>query len=357
MIFSVGQQELLEGLKSVKLSVAKTGLQPILTMVKIETVAGGIKLTTTDLYNTTVYSCVANVKEKGEVCIPFNKLYSVVEKLTGYITVELVDSLVKIKGGRTKFDIVSVGTEEFPAVSETLDYTFKVLVNREDFSNALKRVSFALLQGENGILTGINFIFKDGTLELCATDGNRLSVTTIDYVGNNYEKTFVCPSKVVEFIKTNGENVEVQLDSKNNIVFASDNVVYKTRTIEGVYPQYQALIPKAFERIVTVNKEDLLKAIERVAIIADDKTKIVKLKFLQDDLTLSAVMEGNAAEDTIEVKSNIEEEFTIGFNYGYLLDCLRASNTSEITIEMNGALGAVLINSDFVGLVMPLQMK
>lgn len=354
-MIQIEQKELLDGLKTVKTSVARGGLQPILETVKMESIGGGLRLTTTTLDNTTICSVPASVNGQLVACIPFNKLLMIIEKLSGRVILELEGNILKIESGRSKFELLTNVDDEFPAITENIEAEHTVIVDRDVLASAIKKVSASTASSEQSILSGINFIVEKNELEICSTDGNRLSKVNIP-CSCTEDISFICPSKALEFIKNVVGNVYIKIDSSKTLVFECENVVVKTKVFNGQYPQYRQLIPSGCRYEVTVDKSELIKAIERVAIVADEKTNIVKMDFKNDELTLSADLKGNKAKDVIEIKSNIED-LVMAFNYQYVLEQLRVSDTDVVTIETDGVLSATLFKSDFLSLIMPVQLK
>ena len=125
----------------------------------------------------------------------------------------------------------------------------------------------------------------------------------------------------------------------------------------GEFPQYQQLIPKEFKKTTIINRNELIKALDKVSIMANDRTNITKFIFTNNNLQLVTECPDGNAKDDLEINYESDEEFTIAFNYLYVLAGLKAMETEEITFNMNSNLSAVLISGDYNYLVMPIIIK
>ena len=136
----------------------------------------------------------------------------------------------------------------------------------------------------------------------------------------------------------------------------ADNTIYKSNLMNGQYPKYQQLIPQN-TNFVAIDKMQLLKAIERVGIMVNERTNIVKLMFKADNLMLVAdnVESGNA-EESLDIDYK-QDDLTIAFNYAYMLDFLRTTQSDVINVELNQALSPTIFRGEFVYLLMPIQIK
>ena len=150
---------------------------------------------------------------------------------------------------------------------------------------------------------------------------------------------------------------------KGQVVFISSNQIITTRTLEGTYPNYSQLIPDTFSKIFNFNTKKLIDALERIAVLADQQSSVVKIKLDNTDLaTISADAQdiGNANE-SIPV-SYSGENFDIAFNVRYLLEGLKVIASENVLLKCNIATTpAVFVPEDnlnsFTYLVMPVQVR
>ncbi len=207
---------------------------------------------------------------------------------------------------------------------------------------------------------------EDNILEIAATDGNRLTRVRKPINSKNEEINFILPSKTLnEFMRISTikeeEKVKIELE-KSKIYFNLKDMVFTAKTIDGSYPKYKQLIPLTNDKVVILNKEELIETIERVATMVNERTNIIKLMFENNRLTIKAdTSETGSAVDEIEIEYE-HPEIVIAFNYKYLLDSLKNIDGDKIKIEMATSLSATLFKpseneDECVCLIMPVQVR
>ena len=163
-------------------------------------------------------------------------------------------------------------------------------------------------------------------------------------------------------LRTQENSIKLFYD-KGQVVFISSNQIITTRTLEGTYPNYSQLIPDNFSKIFTFKTKKLIDALERIAVLADQQSSVVKIKLENTDLaSISADAQdiGNANE-SIPV-SYSGENFDIAFNVKYLLEGLKVISCENVILKCNlPTTPAVFVPEDninsFTYLVMPVQVR
>ena len=163
-------------------------------------------------------------------------------------------------------------------------------------------------------------------------------------------------------LKSSENTIKLFYD-KGQVVFISSNQIITTRTLEGTYPNYSQLIPDTFSKIFNFNTKRLIDALERIAVLADQQSNVVKIKLDNtDSASISADAQdiGNANE-TVPV-SYSGENFDIAFNVRYLLEGLRVISSENVLLKCNlSTTPAVFVPEDnlnsFTYLVMPVQVR
>ena len=142
----------------------------------------------------------------------------------------------------------------------------------------------------------------------------------------------------------------------------TDNTVTISRLLEGQFPKYNQLIPSETPKQATVNVAQLISALERVSVMVNDKTYIVRMLFADNELTLSGETQDAAgkSEDKLDIQYTAEE-LLIAFNYKFVLDALRMIESEEVIIGLNASLSATVLRpnseDDFICLIMPVQIR
>ncbi|WP_081603049.1 DNA polymerase III subunit beta [Fortiea contorta] len=245
---------------------------------------------------------------------------------------------------------------------------------------ALEATLFAASHDETKlVLAGVNFKFSRTSWEAAATDGHRLAVAsgTIESNENAQDGTeldtleITIPYQILtelqKILSSVGENYECTISINNGIaVFDLPCIQITSRLLEGQYPQYSSLIPQQFQHQFTTDRKVFDNALKRVGIVADQKEKIVAVKFdyTNQQATLSTESQDvGGAVESILIKSEIDhpENLQIAFNIKYVADALKFIPTDEVIIKANQPTQPVIITP--VGgilnqliLVMPVQL-
>ena len=138
-------------------------------------------------------------------------------------------------------------------------------------------------------------------------------------------------------------------------------MIMTSRILEGEYPPYKQLIPQSCEKNAVVNREEMISALERVAVMVNERTNIVKFIFGENTLFLKAdTPDAGLGEDSISAEYT-DEELTIAFNYRYVLDSLKIMESEKVKIGLGGSLSATLFRpdseDDYLCLIMPIQIR
>ena len=202
---------------------------------------------------------------------------------------------------------------------------------------------------------------------MAATDGNRLTRIVEAINGNEEQKTaFVIPSRTLQEILrivslVNDTVIDIYPDN-SRIIIKTNSVIVSSRLLDGEYPPYKQLIPTSFAKEAVVKREELINALERVSVMVNERTNIIKFTFKNDSLTLKAdTPETGASEDVISIEFSDSEELIIAFNYKYVLDSLKIMESKNVKIGLGGSLSATIFKpdseDDYLCLIMPIQIR
>lgn len=373
MKFVIKKEDLYNGIKIVERATSVRALQPVLLNILIETIdSSTIKLVATDLDMTLIAIVNAQVEEEGKITLPSKTLNEIVSKLGDkLITFEMQNdsSTVNITCQNSKFDIIGISANEFPP--EVYNFT----LNEEDafeievkpFTKAVRQAGFAAATYESSnLLSGIVCDIQGQTLEIASTDGNRLARVR-ENIKNPEGKSqqLIIPSKTLnEFIKVSSfieEDAVKIYTEKTKIIIKSETTTTISRLLEGQFPKYNQLIPAESPKIATVNVSQLISALERVAIMVNEKTSIVKFDFSQNSLKLTGdTPDSGKSEEELSINYD-GEDLQIAFNYKFVLEALKNIEGDDVNIGLNTPLSATVLRpnseEDFVCLIMPVQIR
>ncbi len=378
------QNELNNAIQLVSKAVASRPTHPILANILLTADQGTNKISLTgfDLNLGIQTSFDAKVKNSGAITIPSKLLSEIVNKLPSENPVNLVvdknSDNILIKSDTGTFNLKGIPSDDYPNLPFVESGT-SLNIDPNSFLQALKLTVFASSNDDSKqLLTGVNFTFKQKYLESASTDGHRLAVVLIGNEENIEDKensslnednfSVTIPTRSLREIekllslRSSEKSIKLFYD-KGQVVFISSNQIITTRTLEGDYPNYSQLIPDNFSKLFIFNTKKLTDALERIAVLADQQSSVVKIKLDENNLALISAdaQDIGSANESIPV-SYSGEKFDIAFNVRYLLEGLKVISCENVLLKCNlSTTPAVFVPEDninsFTYLVMPVQVR
>ena len=380
------QSELNSAIQLVSKAVASRPTHPILSNILVTADEGTNKISLTgfDLNLGIQTSFDATVSQSGAITIPSKLLSEIVSKLPNEtpvsLSVEESSDNILLKSDRGSFNLKGIPSDDYPQLPFVESGT-SLEIDPSSFLRAVKMTIFSSSNDEaKQLLTGVNFKFKKSVLESAATDGHRLAVilnndqdlnlqdNSASLKEDEFNLSVTIPTRSLREIeklvslKSHEKSIKLFYD-KGQVVFISSNQIITTRTLEGTYPNYSQLIPDSFSKVFKFNKNSFVDSLERIAVLADQQSSVVKINFNDDkyaSISADAQDIGNA-EELLPVTFT-GEKLEIAFNVKYLLEGLRVISSENVLLKCNlSTTPAVLIPDDnissFTYLVMPVQVR
>jgi DNA polymerase III subunit beta len=376
MELKIGVQELARALARAQGIVEKKSTMPMLSHVLLEASKGDdlhVSATDLDVSVTSGHKC--EVLKEGRVAVPAKQLFEIVKALPekDVVLKRAQNNWLELKSGPAEFRIVGLAAEDFPALPRFEKVAF-VTVPPRSVLEMIALTDFAASTDETRYnLNGVFFEPMGGALRTVATDGHRLSLAERALPGEfALKKGVILPRKGL------GEMKKLLLDSaegevklgfiENSAVLQLPSVKLVMRLIEGVFPDYRQVIPKAGEKSFQVGRERLLDTLRRVSLLSSDKSHAVKLELSPGLLRVTSQNPdlGDAKEEVpVEYAG---EKLAIGFNARYLIDILGALATLEavaaqdVIVELSDDLSPGVVKpagesaTQFTAVVMPMRI-
>jgi len=367
MDLEVLQESLSKALLITSRFVSARAQLPVLSNILLKTDKTKLMLSATNLETSASISLGAKIKEEGELTIPAKNLSEIISNLSaGSIHLSSEKESLKITGAGFNGKVSGMNGLDFPKVPQTIKKDESIDLSKTEFLNSLPQVSFAASQDEGRpVLTGILFILSKKSLSLVATDGFRLSKKTIILEKSDKEiKTDIPKNILLEVTREGGESENILLEVKEKekqVVFGLGNLILSSRVLEGIYPDFEKIIPKSSSIKVRVDKEEILRAVKLASVFARDSANIVKIKIMKDSIKLSAESSQVGNQETV-IDAKVEgEPIEILFNYKFLEDFLRSVVGEEILMEFNNAASPGVFTDpkdpNYLHLIMPVKIQ
>ena len=340
---------------------------PILGNILLVATKTKLNIASTNLEISTSTSLGAKVDREGEISIPSKVLSELVSNLPkDTLSLEAEKEHLKIMSSSFTSTILGMDPSDFPKVPTGVHKEKSFTLPKEDFSSGLSKVIFSSSIDETRpLLTGVLFLLSKEGLTLVATDGFRLSrkiIKTSSFKGNS---KFILPKTILTEVGRFGENEEVIFEiqeKEKQVVFEIGDTILSSRLLEGEFPDYEKIIPKTSITKISLDREDLLRAVKLSAPFSRDSANIVKIKVLKEGITISAESSSAGSQETkVEAKVEGESKQEVAFNYKFLEDLLNCIKGEEVRIELSSTdkAGIFLDPSDenYLHLIMPVKIQ
>ena len=308
--------------------------------------AGALKATAYDLELGITSTIEASVETAGSTVVPYRTLLELTSRMeaTEAISLAIDGTQLKLTSTSGSYSLTVEDAADYPqlpAVAVSDDYT--------DLSALAAVLPAASSDAAKQVLTGVHMHAALGNLRMAATDGHRLSIVNIE---STALFSAIIPARCLALIK---QPAAIAFDNQHVSLTFVDGTTIISRTLAGTYPNVQQLIPETFDYSITINRVQLLNALQRVAVIG---TNVIKLDAQSKTLTLSAEVDANSGIESISITGSLP---LLAFNPIYLIDGLRSFHSDTVTINANSSVAPVILTNPAdlsqTYLIMPVQVR
>jgi len=306
---------------------------PILQGLLLEATGSALKVTGTDLEMTVKTRTEVEVMEEGRVVIPAKLAGNVVSKMPeGAVTVSSEEGEVVIEGRGPRFSLRELPADDFPQVADA-DLGDVTSVDGDEFAAAVAQVVVAAsTDAARPILTGVLVEQEDDSVRLVATDSYRLAVR--DVPGVRIGGSGLVPARGLRDLARTVGGAKVQVGiQEREAVFGSDRGAMTLRLIEGKFPSYRQLIPESYPNVLRLAKDDLLEALGRAALVAEDHIP-VRLSMGEGGVELTVTRQDVGGETEHVAGEFSGEDVMIAFNPRYLAEGVSAIENDHVELHV-----------------------
>lgn len=370
------QENLVKALSIVSRSVSTKATLPVLSHVLFKATKEGLSLSATNLETGVNVGVSSKVGEGGEQAVPARVVLEYVSMLpAGKMSLESRENQLLIKSGGFEATIDGMSASEFPKLP-VFPKNELLAFSKKDFLKAASLVCFSAATDEGRpVLTGAKTVISKEGVVFAATDGYRLSVLRLKTkdlkLKDEKELAMIIPARsLVEVSKVVGEGEEKKdlrfalTEEKNQAIFATDGIELSTRLIEGVFPNFEKIIPSSFKVRAEIETDGLLKAVRAASVFARDSANIIKLQFSSSNNQI--LVSANAPQvgsNKVELEAKVEgEETEVAFNSRFLLEFLaNVALAKNIEFSTEGALSPgvfkIVGENEFIHVIMPVRVQ
>jgi DNA polymerase-3 subunit beta len=362
MKLQVTQENLNRALGSVARVANSRGTLPILANVLIKTNNNRLSLSATNLDIAITHFIGAKVSEEGSITVPARLMQDFVSSLPdGVIELDLQETKLHVSTEKYQSVVNGIVADDFPVMPAISGGKTWSLPGGE-FKKALQQVVFAASADETRpVLTGVLLKTEGGILSMAATDSHRLAEKQL---GKNKEdvQLLIPASAMQDLLRVLGDEegqVKITHDDQQAL-FQVGDIELVTRLLDGKYPDYKKLIPKAFTAQATLKKADLVNVTKVSSLFARESAGSVTIELNKAEKQLSIrSVASQLGENTATADAKVTGDGSITLNSRYLLDALGALSGEDVVFGFNGKLEPTLIydpgSDDYRHIIMPLK--
>lgn len=365
MKFSAERQTILEPLQAVIGVVERKQTMPILSNVLISVRDGRLSITATDLEVELIADAEIEDGVDGEVTVPGRKFHDIFRALPDGAKVDFAQSgeRVTVKTGRSRFVLSTLRAADFPTIDEIAERE-RLKIASKDLQRLIDKTHFSMAQHDvRYYLNGLLLETDQSVLRGVATDGHRLALSelTLRSPAAHNGQVIVPRKGVLELNRLLHADGDVDLMLGNNHLRVDlPQIRLTTKLVDGRFPEYGRVIPDAPSHVVKADRVLLKSALQRAAILSNEKYRGVRLEFSENHLVMQANNpEQEEAEESLEIEYG-GEPLEIGFNVNYLLDALAAVDGEVVELGIKDGNSSCLIRdpeaADSKFVVMPMRL-
>lgn len=352
MKLSIQREDLLKPLQLVTNIIEKRQTLPILSNVLLRATENNLAIIGTDLEVELTFNVpLQQPAIPGTITVP-RKLVDICRSLPEEALIDFTleqDKLI-IKAGRSRFSLATLPASEYPSLENT-EKQLEFNIEQKNLRFLIQRTCFAMAQQDvRYYLNGMLLEVKQGIIRSVATDGHRLALNSVEAaVINNTCIQVIIPRKgVMELLRLlDDSNREVEIAiMANHIRITNGTFVFTSKLIDGRFPDYDRVVPKGGNKVISVPRETLKQSLSRASILSNEKLRGVQLLLRQNMLLILANNpEREEAKEEISITYS-DIDFDIGFNVKYLTDIFDTIEDEMVNITLSDPNASILVEGD-----------
>ena len=358
MEFKINSSDLLKALSHIHGIVEVRHTLPILSNIILKAEGNELTLSSTNLDIYCADKIKSEVSTAGEISVSAVTFFEIVKRLPQgsevVMTMEVGANEIKLKCGRSKFNLSTLKTDDFPIISDN-DLSTNFVLSADELIRIIDKTKFAVSNEETRYYLNGIFLHKADRnsiqfLRAVATDGHRLAQYDIPLPQGAEDITgIIIPKKTIFELRkvlddANGD-VSISLN-ENKIKFTFNDLKIISKVIDGTFPDYTKVIPQNNNKNFKTNNNELKNAIDRVSAVAaneESKSKAIKLSLEDNKLNLSVESQSKGSANEIIDISYDGDKVDIGFNSKYIIDICNEVDGEEVDISLLDSVSPAII--------------
>ncbi|MES2934812.1 MAG: DNA polymerase III subunit beta [Pseudomonadota bacterium] len=358
---------LLRPLQIVSGIVERRHTLPILANILIRKDGEKVSFLSTDIeVQITTHAQIGAGSDVVATTVAARKLLDILRALpdSGDVSMTLLNKRLTVQTGKSRFALQTLAAEEFPTVAQAEHYHTKVTLPQKMLKHLFNMVHFSMAQQDiRYYLNGLLLVVDGKNVIAVATDGHRLAFCQVETEQEFARQEVIIPRKTIlelqRLLDENDDPVDLEI-AANQVKLTFADIELISKLVEGKFPDYNRVVPKGYKNNFTIGRDELLRSLQRAAIMTSDKFKGVRVIVTPGSMKISST---NADQEEAVEELEIDyggDSVDIGFNVTYLLDVLNNLKCDQINIALGDSNSSALIsipdNTDFKYVVMPMRI-
>ena len=364
--FTIEKNKILTPLLALTGVVDKRQSLPVLSNILFELNDDSLTLTATDLEIEMTANLECAVLTPSSITIPARKLVDIIRSLDddSPVTFSNKGNYLNIQSQRSRFRLATLPANDFPK-SKVGENLVEMSIDREALLRLFQTTYFAMSQQDVRVyLNGLLLEFSKDSLTSVATDGHRMAIAKVFLTELNQQHRVIIPRKgILEILRLLSSVEDISVDlcvGDGHFTVHTSCYTFMTKLVESRYPAYHKVIPRHLSTFVLVDRDFLKRSLNRITILAHEKTRAIILSLQQTGLCLIANNQQHE-EATEELEAQIDGEyFRIGINAVYLLDVLNHLPEGLIRLSFVDADSSILLETladeNYQYVIMPMKL-
>jgi DNA polymerase-3 subunit beta len=375
MKVTVLQENLVRGLSTVSRAVSPRSTLPVLSNVLIASDEGRLRLSATNLELGITCWIGAKIEEEGSTTIPartFSELVGTLPQEQVSLSLNTTTQTLNVRCGASNTDIKCIDAQEFPPLPVP-DMEGAILLNVADFKDMISQVAFAASADEaRPVLMGVLMTVDKDAITMASADGFRLSVRkgTLSQPAPQPISAIIPARALSELARVSSDGNEmismVLPKGRGQVVFRMKEVELVSQLIDGTFPDFEQIIPRAFKSRTILSTPALLKACKQAEIFAREGSNVARFNIKTSgelepgSVEISAQSEETGSNETVVAATIDGVGLLIAFNVKYLREVLEVIKSPNVALETSApnAPGVVrpVGDDNFLHVIMPMHL-
>ena len=269
-----------------------------------------------------------------------------------------------IVSGFSVTEIMCFNSDEFPElmINEISD---TIVLNKEDIKTLIRKTAFsASTEDYNGVMTGVLLEVAEGLMRMVAVNPFRIATYSVD-VTSDTSLNVIIPAKlaidIAKIISDEGDQELVMKLSGNKVILDFDNLEVIVNTVNGRFIDYKRIISKQGPISVRVKRQELLRSIDRAALLTNVKNNnLIRMNITDNTLYIKSLSDEGKIDEQVEIIKD-GEDLVIGMNAKHFKDVLSVLEDEEIILHFKDQISACIITplkgEKYRYLVLPIRIN